>query len=140
MSNFWAFFQVHPISDDVEDLEMKLFSATLHDNAWRWYNNLPNASITSMDKLEEVFLEIWSVKMNPNILLMRLNCLGKDENETFREFYDKFERIVQQILVRHHPSSSFLTFLYTKVLSGQSKFLLDIREPRTIQEAFDIAT
>jgi hypothetical protein len=29
MSNFWAFFQLHPVSDDVEDLVMKLFSATL---------------------------------------------------------------------------------------------------------------
>jgi hypothetical protein len=27
MSNFWAFFQLHPINDDVEDLAMKLFSA-----------------------------------------------------------------------------------------------------------------
>jgi hypothetical protein len=42
--------------------------------------------------------------------------------------------------VSHHPSSSFLTFLYTKAFSRRSKFLLDIREPRTIQEAFDIAT
>jgi hypothetical protein len=31
MSNFWAFFQLHPISDDAEDLAMKLFSATLYD-------------------------------------------------------------------------------------------------------------
>jgi hypothetical protein len=82
MSNFWAFFQLHPISDYVEDLAMKLFSATLHDNARRWYNNLPNASIASMDKLEEVFLQRWSVKRNPNIFLMRLNCLTKAENET----------------------------------------------------------
>jgi hypothetical protein len=134
-----AFFQLHPISD-VEDLAMKLFSATLHDNARRWYNNLPNASITSMDKLEEVFLRRWSVKVNPNILLMRLNYLTKAENETAQEFHDKFERIVQQIPVSHHPSSSFLTFLYTKAFFGQSEFLLDIREPRTIQEAFDIAT
>jgi hypothetical protein len=33
MSNFWAFFQLHPINDDVEDLAMKLFSPTLHDGA-----------------------------------------------------------------------------------------------------------
>ena len=33
MSNFCAFFQLHPISDYVEYLEMKLFSTTLHDNA-----------------------------------------------------------------------------------------------------------
>jgi hypothetical protein len=140
MSNFWAFFQLHPISDDIEDLAMKLFFATLRDNAQRWYNKLPNASIESMDKLEEVFIQRWSVKVNPNILLMRLNCLTKAKNEIVREFHDKFERIVQQIPVSHHPSSSFLTFLYTKAFSGQSKFLLDIREPRTIQEAFDIAT
>jgi hypothetical protein len=31
MSNFWAFFQLHPISDDAEDLVMKLFSTTLLD-------------------------------------------------------------------------------------------------------------
>jgi hypothetical protein len=119
-------FQLHPISDYVEDLAMNLFSTTLHDNAQRWYNNLPNASISSMDKLEEVFLQRWSVKRNPNILLMRLNCLTKVENETVQEFHDKFERIVQQIPVSHHPSSSFLTFLYTKAFSGQSKIFLDI--------------
>jgi hypothetical protein len=33
MSNFWAFFYLHPISDDVEDLVMKLFSATFYDVA-----------------------------------------------------------------------------------------------------------
>ena len=82
MSNFWAFFQLHPISDNVEYLVMKIFFATLHDNAQRWYNNLPNASIAFMDKLEEVFLQIWSVKVNPNIFIMRLNCITKAENET----------------------------------------------------------
>jgi hypothetical protein len=35
MSNFWAFFQFHPISDDVEYLAMKLFFATLYDGARR---------------------------------------------------------------------------------------------------------
>jgi hypothetical protein len=49
MSDFWAFFQLHPISDDAEDLVMKLFSTTLHGNARKWYDNLPVASITSMD-------------------------------------------------------------------------------------------
>jgi hypothetical protein len=33
MSNFWAFFQLYPISDDAEYLAMKLFYATLHDDA-----------------------------------------------------------------------------------------------------------
>jgi hypothetical protein len=140
MSNFWAFFQLHPISDYAEDLAMKLFYATPHDKARILYKSLPNASITSMDRLEEVFLKRWSIKVNPNVLLMRLNSLTKAENETVQEFHDKFERIVQQIPVSHHPSSSFLTFLYTKAFSGQLKIFLNIMKPRTIQEAFDIAT
>jgi hypothetical protein len=36
MSNLWAFFYLHPISDDPEDLAMKLFSGTLHDGTKRW--------------------------------------------------------------------------------------------------------
>jgi hypothetical protein len=63
MDNFWAFFQLHPISDDVEDLAMKLFSATLHGNARKWYDDLPDASITSMDQLEETFLKKWNIKL-----------------------------------------------------------------------------
>jgi hypothetical protein len=81
MSNFCALFQLHPIRNYAEDLAMNIFSTTLHDKARRWYNNLPNTSITSMDKLEEVFLKRWSTKVNPNIFLMRLNGLTKAENE-----------------------------------------------------------
>jgi hypothetical protein len=33
--DFYAFFRLHPISDDGEDLAMKLFYATLHDNVRR---------------------------------------------------------------------------------------------------------
>jgi hypothetical protein len=57
MCVFWALFQLNPISDDVGDLTMNLFSAILHDNAMRWYDGLPDASIKSMDQLGEVFLK-----------------------------------------------------------------------------------
>jgi hypothetical protein len=90
MGDFWALFQIHPISDDVEDLEMKLFSATLHGNARKWYDDLPDA-ITSMDQLEETFLKRWGIKLEDiPILLKRLEHINKIENETIREFQDRF--------------------------------------------------
>jgi hypothetical protein len=49
MSNFWAFFQLNPVSDDVEYLVMRLFSTTLHDGVRRWYESLPDKSIKAMD-------------------------------------------------------------------------------------------
>jgi hypothetical protein len=47
MSDFWDFFKIHPVSDDVEDLVMKHFSTTLHGNARKWYDGLLVANITS---------------------------------------------------------------------------------------------
>jgi hypothetical protein len=93
-----------------------------------------------MDKLEEVFLKRWSVKENPNMLLIRLNNITKAENETVREFHDKFERLIQQIPASHHPSNNFLLFLYTKAFTGQIGFLLKDKAPRTVQEAHEMAT
>jgi hypothetical protein len=91
MSSFWAFFQLHPIADDAEDLVMKLFSATLYDAARRWYLSLPDGSIKTMDKLEELFLKRWSIKEDPNMLLTRLYGIAKRENESIREFHTRFE-------------------------------------------------
>jgi len=62
MSNLWAFFKLHPISIDIEDIAMKCFSATLHGNAIKWYYSLPDTSITSMDQLEDIFLGKCSIK------------------------------------------------------------------------------
>jgi hypothetical protein len=93
---------------------MKLFSTTLHDGARRWYNGIPNASIKTMDRLEEVFLKRWSVNEDPNMLFIRMNNLVKQENETVREFHDTFENLTQNIPIIQHTADNFLIFLYTK--------------------------
>jgi hypothetical protein len=116
MSNFWAFFQLHPISDDAEDLVMKLFSATLLDASRRWYNSLPDGNIKTMGNLEEAFLKRWSIKEDPNMLLTRLNTLWKQENETIREFHTRFETLLQEIPVSHHPANNFLVYITPKLL------------------------
>jgi hypothetical protein len=82
MSSFWAFFQLYPISDDVEYLVMKLFFSTLYDASRQWYLILPDGSIKTMDRLEEAFLKRWSIKEDPRMLLTRLNSLAKYENES----------------------------------------------------------
>jgi hypothetical protein len=95
MSDFWAFFQLHPISDDAEDLVMKLFSATLYGNAREWYDNLPNASITTMEQLEETFLKRWGIQLEDiSVLLKRLEHIKQTEDETVRHFQDRFEDIL----------------------------------------------
>jgi hypothetical protein len=140
MHDFYAFFQLHPISDDAEDLAMKFFSATLHNNARRWYDGLPDVSITSMGQLQEVFLKRWNIKEDPFVLLNELNYIKKNENETVREFHDKFERLIQQITASHHSSNNLFLFLYTKAFTRQIGFPIRDKTPRTIQESYHMAT
>jgi hypothetical protein len=54
---------------------------------------LPTASITSMDQLEEVFLRIWNVKEDPNMLLQIIMHIKKDEKDVVKELHAKFKRI-----------------------------------------------
>jgi hypothetical protein len=140
MSNFWAFFQLHPISDDAEDLVMKLFSATLYDAARRWYLGLPDGSIKTMDRLEQIFLRRWSIKEDPNMLLTRLNSLAKHENESIREFHTRFKALLQRIPPSHHPKDDYLVHIYTRSFSGQLGYLLRDKDPQSIQEAQELAT
>jgi hypothetical protein len=140
MGDFWAFFQFHPISDDAEDLAMKLFSATLHGNARKWYDNLPDASITSMEQLEETFLKRWGIKLEDiPILLKRLEHIKQTENETVRQFQDRFEDILFQIPRSHHPEDKYLVYLYTNALLVHLGFPLSKKGPRTLHEAHDMA-
>jgi hypothetical protein len=53
MFKLWGSPEVHP-------------SETLMDNR---YLSLPDGSIKTMDRLEEVFLKRWSIKEDPNMLL-----------------------------------------------------------------------
>jgi hypothetical protein len=84
--------------DEAEDVVMKLFSNTLHGDAKKWYDNLPNASITSMDQFEEVFLEEWGIKSEDiPILLKNFEDIKQSENETLFDFQSRFEGTLYQI-------------------------------------------
>jgi hypothetical protein len=119
---------------------MKLFSATLYDAARRWYLSLPDGSIKTMDKLEEIFLKRWSIKEDPNMLLTRLYGIAKRENETIREYHTRFEAALQRVPPSHKPKDDYLVHLYTRSFNGQLGYLLRDKNPQSIQEAQEIAT
>jgi hypothetical protein len=140
MSNFWALFQLHPISDDAEELAIKLFSATLHGNSRKWYDDLPNARIKSMDQLEETFLEKWGIKLEYiHMLIKILEYMKQNKNETVKEFHTRFVNLLQQVPRSHRPEDKYLVYLYTNALLVKLGFLLSKKSPRKIQEAYKMA-
>jgi hypothetical protein len=58
------------LSDDVEDVVMKLFSSNFTGDVRRLYNHLPRKSIKTWDQFEERFIKRWGAKKDPNFLLL----------------------------------------------------------------------
>jgi hypothetical protein len=140
MRRFWNFFQHFPIDDEAEDLVMKLFSASLHGGARRWFNNLPAASINSMDRFEEVFLAKWSMKIEDIQPLMKeLEGIRQTESETVKTFGSRFQRLLYQIPQSHRPEEKYLAHLYTNGLQGHLSFLLSKKNPKTLAQAHRMA-
>jgi hypothetical protein len=140
MDNVLSFFQLHPISDDVEDLAMKLFFATLHGNDREWYDDRLDVIITTMDQLEETFLKIWGIKLEDiQMLLKRLEYAKKIENETLWDFQNRFERLLYHIPRSHYPGDKYLMYIYTNALLVHLWFFLNKKGPKTLNDAYYMA-
>jgi hypothetical protein len=73
------------------------------------------------------------------MLLKRLEYIKQIENETIREFQDRFENLLWQIPRSHHPEDKYLTYLYTNALLVHLGFLLNKKGPKTLHEAHNMA-
>jgi hypothetical protein len=119
---------------------MKLFSASLHGEARRWYDNLPAASINSMERFEEVFLAKWTMEIEDvQSLLKELEGIKQTESEVVRAFGVRFQRLLYQIPQSHRPEGNYLVYLYTNGLQGHLSFLLNKKNPKTLAEAHNMA-
>jgi hypothetical protein len=91
----------------------------------RWYDNLPAASINSMERFEEVFLAKWTIKIEDiQSLLKELEGIKQRESEIVRTFCARFQKVLYQIPQGHRPEERYLVYLYTKGLQGHLSFLL----------------
>jgi hypothetical protein len=140
MRRFWKFFQHFPVSDEAEDLVMKLFSASLDGEARRWYDDLPAASIDSMEHFERVFLARWTMEMEDiQSLLKELEDVKQAESETVRDYCARFRKSLYQIPHDCRPEDKYLIYLYTNGLQVHLSFLLNKRKPKTLPEAHKMA-
>jgi hypothetical protein len=93
-----------------------------------------------MDQLEETFLKRWGMKLEDiQTLLKRLEYVKQTENETVRDFQDRFEDLLYQIPRNHHPEDKYLVYLYTNALLVHLGFLLSKKRPKTLYEAYNMA-
>jgi hypothetical protein len=131
---------LNPVIDEAEDVVMKLFSHTLHGNAKKWYDSLSNASITSINQLEEVFLEEWGIQSEDiPILQKKFEDIKQCENETLFDFQSRFEGALHQIPTIHRPEMEYIVHLYTHAILAHLGLPLNKRAPKTLDEAYGMA-
>jgi hypothetical protein len=119
---------------------MKLFSATLCYNAKEWYDNLPEASITTIEQFDKKILERWGIQQEDiPVLLKELEHIKQAEDETIRDFQDRFENMLYQIPESHHPEDRYRVQLFTCALLAYMRFPLDKKAPRMLNEAYNMA-
>jgi len=75
---------------------------------------------------------IWKTISVPLKILKRIK---KIEDETIKDFQDRFEDILYQIPLSHHPKEKYLFYLYTHALLVHLGFPLSKRGPRILNEA-----
>jgi hypothetical protein len=83
IDNFYACFQIHPLNNDDEDVVMKLFVASLVEDARKWYNNLLDKSIKTWEAFHDTFMKRWDTKRDSRLLLVQFNEMKK-ENESIK--------------------------------------------------------
>jgi hypothetical protein len=140
MNDFYSYFMLNPVANEAEDVVMKLFSHTLHGDAKKWYDKLPNAGITSMDQFEEVFLEEWGIKPEDIPVLQNFfEDIKQAEKETLFEFQSRFEGTLRQIPATHRPGEEYVVHLYTHAILAHLGFPLSKRDPKSLNEAYGMA-
>jgi hypothetical protein len=94
-----------------------------------------------MGQLEETFLEKWSIQLEDIlVLLKRLEDVKQTENETLRDFQDRFEHALFKIPKSHRPEDEYIVHLYTHALLVHLGFPLSKKGPRTLHETYNMAT
>jgi hypothetical protein len=140
MREFYHYFALNRVDDDAEDVVMKLFSKTLHGDAKKWYDNLPDAGITSMDQFEEIFLEEWGIHSEDIPLLIKnFEDIKQRENETLFDFQSRFEGTLCRIPKSHYPEMEYVVHRYTHAILPYLGVSLRKRAPRTLNDAYGMA-
>jgi hypothetical protein len=111
---------------------MKLFYATLVEDARKWYNSLSHKSIKKWDDFYKSFMKIWETKGDPRMLLLQLNEAMKTINETVKEFDARFEKLLQKIPRSLIPKDNVHVPLYTNAFEGKFGCMLKDNSPKSL--------
>jgi hypothetical protein len=118
---------------DHEDVKMKLFVVSLEDDASDWYEDCPNNKFATLKDLLDAFTKRWEEKRDHRHLLVALNTIKKNENETMEEFNKKFNELVSSLHTNIKPPDNSILIYYIEAFGGEMRYRLRDKEPTNLK-------
>jgi len=100
------------VPQDHEDVVMKLFSLSLEEDVKVWYRAITDRSIRSWQDFHDAFMKGWSISKDFRMLLTQLREIKKKENETVKEFDDRFMKLVDNVPEKIRTLDDALLFTF----------------------------
>jgi hypothetical protein len=107
-TKFCESYDFHQYGKEHLDIFMKFFLASLTGDARKWSINLPRKILTTCEYLEQDFLQRWGVMENMASLYSQYLKICKQDDETVREFNDRFNALPGRIDYDFQPKSVIL--------------------------------
>jgi hypothetical protein len=124
---------------DYEDVKIKLFVLSLEDDASDWYEDCPDDKFKTLKDLLDPFTERWGKKRDQCHLLVALNTVKKNENETIEEFNKKFNELVSSLYTDIKPPDDAILIYYIEAFGGEMRYQLRDKEPTNLKSAQEVA-
>jgi hypothetical protein len=95
--------------------------------------------ISTLNQLENVFMDKWGEKKDNRYLLVALSSTKKNENETMEEFNKRFSQIVQKLNQNIKPLEQTILIYYLDSFDGEMDFHLRQQDPQNLATTQQVA-
>lgn len=121
------------------DVFMMLFVLTLEGSARDWYLSLSQGSIINWDTFHQAFNKIWALVKEGVILLEKFLEAKMTKNEIVKEFTQRFENLLKELLDRYKPTNDTILDQYVRAFIGHMTYALRDKKPQSLDEAKALA-
>lgn len=131
------YWMASPRFIDDEDKIMMLFALSFEGQVREWYLSLSLGSIGDSDEFEDVFTKRWSFDAQGNFNIEKFYHISRGR-EGIKEFIQKFDKVVRDILDNLKPLYANILDKFIKVVGGHLTYELKDKKPNTLVEAKEI--
>lgn len=118
---------------------MRLFAQSLLGEVKKWFRSLTTDVILDFQHFERMFLGRWEEKKNLVQLLTQYNQLRRGNDETIKNFSDRFNRIYSSLPAQCKPLEGMEKLHYVEGFDDDFALLLRERRSTSLAEMMDNA-